>query len=97
VTQTTRDLTPTEAWLDRAVRSEPRPGLWVALCALALGGPGLLLGPVTAILGLLFGAVIGLLLGSVIDALVKIPLSLAHCALRVSGRIRARRIKPRSK
>ena len=27
-----RPMTPAEAWLDRAVRSEPRPGLWVALC-----------------------------------------------------------------
>jgi len=92
-----RPMTPAEAWLDRAVRSEPRPGLWVALCALALGGLGLFAGPVTAILGLLFGAVIGLLLGTALDALVKVPLSLAYCTLRVVGWARSRNEGPRSK
>lgn len=85
-----RPMTPAEAWLDRAVRSKSPPGLWVALCALALGGLGLLLGPISAILGLLFGAVTGLLLGQVVEALVKAPLAIAYCALRVVGWARSK-------
>ncbi len=90
MTQTTTDLNPVQAWLDRAVRAKAPAGLWVALCALVFGGFGLLAGPLVAILGLLFGAVVGLLLGAVIEVLVKAPLAILYCALRIFGWARSK-------